>query len=243
MKTLVDIILVVFILLGTYAGVRKGLIKSLVSFIGLVAIVIISYTLRVHLANFLIDKLPFFNFGGILSEISSINILIYNILSFFVIFVLLYCVLNIVLAVTGFIDTLLKFTVIWIIPSKIGGAIIGFLESWVFIYLVLFVLTQFSVTNSFIKDSTISNVVLDHTPIVGTYLGGASKAANKIYTTIEEYSKDETKTKDDLDLYILQIQIEHGIISKDKATELLQRGKIGLKNVMIAEGENQWLNI
>ena len=144
MSTVIDVLLVVFIALGTYAGFRKGLIKSLVSFIGLIAIIIISYSFRYTLAEFLIDKLPFFNFAGF-EGLTSLNILIYNVIAFIVIFVLLYCALNIVLAVTGFIDTLLKFTVIWVIPSKIGGAIIGFLESWAFVFLLLFVLASFNV--------------------------------------------------------------------------------------------------
>lgn len=233
MKTVVDIILIAFILLGTYAGVRKGLIKSLVSLIGLVAIVIISYTLRAPLANFLIDVLPLFNLGGTLEGLTSVTILIYNLLSFVVIFILLYCILNIILAVTGFIDTLLKFTVIWIIPSKIGGAIIGFLESWVFAYLVLFVLAQFSFTFGFIKDSSVGNFILDHTPIVGTYLGKASEAAERIYTEIEAASKDENVDVKSLNLKILQIEIDSGLITADKATELMATNKINLGNVII----------
>lgn len=243
MKVLLDIILIVFIILGTLLGMKNGLIKSLVGLIGLVAIVIISYTLRIPIANFLIDKLPFFSFGGELAGLTSISILIYNVLAFVVIFVVLYCVLNIILTVTKFIDTLLKFTVIWIIPSKIGGAIIGFLESWVFLYLALFVLAQFSITNAWIKNSTVSNFVLDHTPIVGTYLNGAKLAAREIYTGIEKYRKDNTKTTEDLNLYILQVEINYGFVTKEKAKELMDIGKIKLENVLFGKGNNIWLSI
>jgi len=234
MSWVLDFILVIFIILGTYAGVRKGLIKSLVSFIGLVAIVIISYTLRAPLAAFLIDNMPFFDFSGALEGLTSLNILVYNILAFVVIFVLLYCVLNIIIAVTGFIDTLLKFTVIWIIPSKIGGAIVGFLESWVFLYLVVFVLAQFSFTASLVGDSKVSNIILNNTPVVGNYLGGAKAASEKIYKGIEEYTNDESKTTEDLNLHILQIEINYGLVSAEKATELMEIGKIDLDNVSIS---------
>lgn len=243
MSIVVNIILIAFIALGTYAGFRRGLIKSLVNFIGLIAIIIISYSLKTSLANFLIDKMPFFNFSGTLEGLTSLNILIYNIVAFVVIFIVLYCILNIVIAVTGFIDTLLKFTVIWVIPSKIGGAIVGFLESWVFLFLVAFVLTQFSVTNAFIKNSSVANIILDHTPVIGTFLGDAKGAAEEIYAGIEEFSKDETKTTNDLNLYILQIEINYGLISKEKATELMQIGKVGLKGVMFGKGDTEWLNI
>ena len=243
MSIVVDIILIAFVVLGILAGLKLGLIKSLVSFIGLIAIVIISYDLRVKLAAFLIDTMPFFNFGGALEGLTALNILIYNVVAFIVIFVVLYCILNIVLALTGFIDTLLKFTVIWIIPSKIGGAIVGFLEAWIFLFLVAFVLAQFSFSANLIRDTYVGNFLLDHTPIIGNYLGGASKAAEEIYAGIEEYNNDETKTTHDLNLYILQVEINYGLISKEKATELMEIGKIGLDNVMFGKGDKEWLNI
>lgn len=234
MSIVLDIILIVFIILGTYAGVKRGLIKSLVSFIGLVAIVIISYTLRVPLAEFLIDTLPFFNFNGVIEGLTALNILIYNVLSFVFIFILLYCILNIIIALTGFIDTLLKFTVIWIIPSKIGGAIVGFLESWIFLFLVIFVFAQFRFSTGIIKDSYMSDIILNNTPVIGNYLGGASKAAQEIYEEIESFVKDDENTKEDLNLKILQIEINYGLVSSEKASELMEIGKIGLKNVVIS---------
>ncbi len=242
MNTAVDVLIVLFLALGTYAGWKKGLIKSLVNVIGLVAIIIISYALKTSLANFLIDKFPFFTFPG-MAGLTSINILMYNIISFMVIFILLYCILNIILAITGFIDTLLKFTVIWIIPSKIGGAIIGFIESWIFIYLALFVLASFGISSGFIVDSKVSSFVLDHTPIVGTMLGDARKTIKDIAEDFTTYTNDESKTTEDLNLRILQIEILNGLISKEKAQELIDIGKVDLDNVYFGSGENLWLNI
>jgi len=243
MNTLVDIILIVLIILGAIAGMRKGLIKSLVSFVGLIAIVVISYTLRVPLSDFLIDKMPFLSFGGSLLGITSINILIFNVIAFVVIFIVMYSILNIILNITGFIDTILKFTVIWVIPSKIGGAILGFLEMWVYLFLVLFVLGQFSITANFISDSKVSNMILDKTPVVGNFLSGARNAAKEIYSGIEEFSKDETKSSSDLNLFVLQTEINYGLITKEKANELLETGKIGIDNIMIGHKGNLWSNI
>lgn len=243
MSLIVDIILLAFIILGAYAGFRKGLIKTAVSLVGLVTIIIISYTLGRRLSGFLVDTMPFFSFGGQLEGLTSLNILIYNVISFVVVFILLYCILNIVIAITGFIDTLLKFTVIWIIPSKIGGAILGFLEAWLFVFLAVFVVTQFSFANAFVRDSKITDFVLEHTPIVGTYLSGATQAAKEIYEGIEKYRGDETKDNEDLNLYILQVEINYGLVSKEKAAELMEIGKIGLDGVMFGKGNSLWLNI
>ena len=117
------------------------------------------------------------------------------------------------------------------------------MEAWIFLFLVVFVLNQFNATNGVIKDSNVSQIILDHTPVIGNYLSGASKAAEEIYDGIETYRNDETKTTSDLNLYILQIEINYGLVSKDKATELMEIGKIGLENVMFGKGDNIWSNI
>lgn len=244
MGIVVDIIIALFLIVGIISGIKKGLIKTLVGFVGLVAIVILSYTLKTPLANFLIDKLPFFNFYGAIEGLTSLNILLYNVLAFIVVFVVLYCILNIIMTLTGFIDTLLKFTVIWIIPSKIGGAILGFLETWVFIFLVLFVLVQFNVTNDFVSSSKLADIILNHTPIVGNYLGGAVKASEDIYASIEEVvnNKNEKTTKE-LNVEILNIEIMYKLITKDKANELIQTGKLRIDDVIIGKGISKWSNI
>ncbi len=242
MSLAIDFLIVVFLLLGVYAGQKKGLIKSLVSLVGLVAVIIISYSLRYYLAEFLIDNMPFFNFVGF-EGLTALNILVYNVLAFIVIFILLYCVLNIIISVTGFIDTLLKFTVIWIIPSKIGGAIIGFVEAWVFLFLVVFALGSFNISANWILDSKISDFMINHTPVVGNYLYGVATGAKEIYTSIKELQEDESNSTQDINLHILQLEISYGLITKDKAQELIDTGKLDLNNVMFGKGFEQWLNI
>ncbi len=225
MNSVVDIILIVFILLGLYAGQKKGVIKSLISFVGIVAVVIISYALRYRLAEFFIDKLPFINFKG-LDGLTSINILIYNVIAFVIIFVLLYSILNIILNLTGFIDTLLKFTVIWIIPSKILGAIVGALEAWVFAFLVIWIMSSISVTAPWINNSKVATFMLDKTPLISNYLYGARNAAKDIYNTIDEYNKSEEKDPQAMNVQIMQLQITYGLITPEKANELVETGKL-----------------
>lgn len=238
MNVLLDIIIIIFVILGTYAGARKGLLKTLVGLIGLVAIVIISCSLRIPVANFLIDKMPFLNFSGTIEGLTSLNILIYNIIAFIIIFGVLYAILNIILALTGIIDTLLKFTVIWVIPSKIGGALLGFLEAWVFVFLVLFIFVQFSFSSTFITNSKAANVVLDNTPLVGNYLKGAKNAAINIYDTIEEYSKNEIKDIKKMNSDILNIEIDNGLITKEKVNKLIANGKLKIDESSGKELEN-----
>ncbi len=229
LSTFVDIFVIAFILIGLILGMKKGLIKSAVSFIGLLAIVILSYTFRYKIAEFLIDKMPFFEFSGF-EGLTSLNILLYNVIAFVVIFIVLYCVLNIIITVTGFIDTLLKFTVIWVIPSKIGGAIIGALEAIAFVFIILFVLASFNGTSSMIRGSKAANYVLEKTPIMGNFLYGISTGARDIYNDIEKMRNDNLETKD-INKSIMQMEISYGLITCEKAQELVDTGKVDLGDV------------
>ncbi len=232
MGIVIDIIVLAFLILGTYAGWKRGLIKSLVNVIGLVAIVIISYALKGYIVNILIDNLPFFSLPG-LEGLTSINVLLYNLISFIVIFIVLYCLLNIIIAITGFIDTLLKFTVIWIIPSKIGGAIIGLVESWVFVYLALFMISFFSVTSGFVLESRVSSFVLNHTPVVGKLLGGAKDTILDVSKALKDYDPKNDEDVRNMNLNIMEIEVKYGLLTAEKAQELMDTGKVEIDNVYI----------
>ena len=242
MSILISILIIALLVFGVYEGQKKGLLKTLIGLIGLIAIVIISYSLRIPLANFLIDKMPFFNFGGPLAGLTTLNILLYNLIAFIVIFVVLYCVLNIIISLTNFIDTLLKFTVIWVIPSKIGGALLGFIETWIFVFLALFILVQFNTTSEIITNSKVANIVLDNTPLIGSYLGGAKDASVSIYSMIKKHTSGEYDVKE-LNRDILSIEIVNGLITKEKANELIDTGKLKLEDVIFGKGPEKWLNI
>lgn len=234
MSLVVDILIIAFIVLGALAGMKKGLFKSAIGFIGEIAIVIIAYSFRTPIVNFLINKMPFFNFSGSLQGLTALNIVIYNALAFIVLFIILYCILNIVLSVTGFIGTLLKFTVIWVLPSKIGGAVIGALEAWVFIFLALFVCSNFQVTNKYINDSKVGLFMLNHTPIIGTYLNGAKNASIEIYDGIRKLTSNEDYKVEEVNLYILQIELKYHLIDGKTANDLIETDKLKVGDVQFA---------
>ena len=54
------------------------------------------------------ENLPFFSFGGFIKGIDAINILLYEIIAFLIIFAALYFILRAVLVVTGLIEKILK---------------------------------------------------------------------------------------------------------------------------------------
>ena len=71
-------VIILIVLFYVFLGFKRGVIKTGVSLVGTVAILIVSYVLKDILANFLMEHLPFFNFGGVFDGITSINDIIYS---------------------------------------------------------------------------------------------------------------------------------------------------------------------
>ena len=81
----IDIIIILFILLGGVAGFKAGVLKKIVSFVGLFIVVYLSFRLKNYLSPFFYENLPFFNFWGIFKGIQVLNIIFYEFLSFIII--------------------------------------------------------------------------------------------------------------------------------------------------------------
>ena len=75
--SIVDALIVIFIILGGIIGYKNGFIREGIHFVGVILIVIISFMLKDSLMVLLYENLPFFNFFGIIKGISAINILFY----------------------------------------------------------------------------------------------------------------------------------------------------------------------
>ena len=212
------ILLLIVLFYGVY-GFKRGVIKTGVSLVGTIAILVISYVFKDYLASILMKHLPFFNFGGIFNGISSINILMYEMISFMFIFIILYCILNILLSLSGFIEKLLKMTIILAIPSKILGAILGLIEG---------IIIHIPATEEYVMNSKTSIVLLERTPFIG-------EMALKTTLALEEINNDlkEVKTEDDIEkanLKVLHTLIYYKLIDQKDAQKLIDDKKIVFKN-------------
>lgn len=230
--TVVDIIALVLIILGALYGFKKGAIRGLVQLIGLVSITIISYQFKDSIGNILIKHLPFFNFGGKVNELYTLNLLVYQGIAFIIIFVLLYCLLNILIDVSGIIDLLLKFSIVFALPSKIIGAVLGAVEAIFFVFVFGASLLHFSQTSKYIMDSKIVKPIVEKTPIVNVVFRKSIGAAENIYNEIENYqdSKDSKGTN----IAIIRVLVKYGIVKAEVVQENIDNGKLHLENVVVA---------
>ena len=225
----VDIIIIAFIVLGGLLGFKRGVIRSLVQLVGTVCVALIAYSLKGYLASFLMNFLPFFDFGGIFTGVPAMSILMYELVSFVVIYVVLYCILNIFVSLSGLIEKILKLTIVMAIPSKILGFIVGAIEGLAFAFIVIFIMFHISATTNFVEESKSGVIILERMPLMSQVMNKTTIALDNINKLANEF-KDNDNRKE-LNIQVLSTLIHYNIISVEKVEELGEAGKLDIENV------------
>lgn len=226
---IVDIVILIILAFGALLGFKRGFTKQLVSLVGIFAIIILSFLFKNVVSVFLYNNLPFINFGGIFKDITVINILVYEIIAFFIIFMLLTLVFKILLKVTTVFEKILKWTIVLGIPSKILGAILGVVQNLVYVFIVLYLLVIPTVDFNIIEDSKIANTILNKTPILASICDKTLDVFNEVKDLAKEY--ETTDNVGEFNQKALNIMIDNDVITKENAQKLIEKGKI--KNVVI----------
>lgn len=222
--SIVDLIILIFLGFGALIGFKRGFTRQLVSLVGIFVILILSFILKNPVSVFLYNNFPFFNFGGIFKDITVLNILVYEVIAFFIVFFVLTFIFKLLLVLTNIFEKILKATVILGIPSKILGAILGIVQNFIYVFIVLYILSLPVFNINIIYNSKIANTVLNKTPILNKICDDTLDIFNEVIEL-----KDEFKTTTNMGEYnqkTLNIMIDKGIITKENAMELINKGKI-----------------
>ena len=82
--SIVDIVLIVLFVYAAFKGWKTGGISSLINLVGTLVVIVGSYYLKNPISVLLYKNLPFFSFGGLFAGISSINIIVYEIIAYLI---------------------------------------------------------------------------------------------------------------------------------------------------------------
>jgi colicin V production protein len=228
----VDVIIIVLLILGGVAGFKAGVIKKLTDFIGMFVVIILAFYLKNYISVIMYENLPFFNFFGLINGIDVLNILLYEVIAFLVIFIALLFVLKVVLMLTGLVEKILKATVILSIPSKLLGIVVGVIEMYVYLFLILVIVSLPIFDSSFLKDSKMNNFILNNTPV----LSGVSEEIIDIYGDVYNIIDNrKNKTNEQLNEEILKVLIDKKVVTKESAKKLVDRNKIHINDKSIVE--------
>ena len=228
--SIVDALIVIFVLLGGIVGYKNGFIREGIHFIGIIIITVISFMLKDILMVFLYENLPFFGFFGIFKGIFAINILFYQLISFLIIFAALAFILKVIIVITGFIEYLVKLTVFLKASSSILGIIVGVLEFYVYVFIILYILNIPIFNLHYVAESKLGNKVLYETPILSNYVNKTIDAYTDIWTIIENKDKNSSK---EINTLILASLLDHKLITVDSAKKLVDKNKLEITDPSI----------
>lgn len=227
-----DIIILIALAFGAVGGFKAGVIKKTADFVGMFIIVILAFYLKNYLSVIMYENLPFFNFWGFIKGLDAINILFYETLAFIIVFMALLFVLRVVLTVTGLIEKLLKATIILSIPSKLLGIVVGIIEMYVYVFLILIVLTLPIFDLPYVRESKTANFIINNTPI----LSGISEDMINIYDDVYDVVINKnSKTDEQLNSDITKILIDNNVITKESARKLVDKNKLHINDKTILE--------
>lgn len=228
----VDVIIIALLILGGVAGFKAGVIKKLTDFIGMFVVIILAFYLKNYISVIMYENLPFFNFFGLINGIDTLNILLYEVIAFLVIFIALLFVLKVVLMLTGLVEKILKATVILSIPSKLLGIVVGVIEMYVYLFLILVIVSLPIFDSSFLKNSKMNNFILNNTPV----LSGVSEEIIDIYGDVYNIIDNrKNKTNEQLNEEILKVLIDKKVVTKESAKKLVDKNKIHINDKSIVE--------
>ncbi|HHT38323.1 MAG TPA: CvpA family protein [Mollicutes bacterium] len=213
--------------MGAAVGFARGFLRQTVKSIGGILVIVFSFIFRGPVALFLIKILPTFNFKGIFNGISSLNILVYEVIAFIILLMLFGIVMKFLFALATFIERILNATIFLAIPSKILGAILGLAEAYLIVFVILFILTLPVFNIRIINESKYKDKILEGTPIVSKLAKKTIESFDDIYALKDELSKGADRLQ--LDKKILKILIDNNIISSERADELYEKGKINTR--------------
>lgn len=221
---IVDIVIVAFLVSGAVIGFVRGFFKQTVMFAGTILAIVLSFILKNPLSMILYENLPFFKFAGV----TSLNIILYEALAFMMCLAVLTMTLSLIIKISNIIEKLLDITVVFALPFKILGMIVGFLQSLVILYVAIYILTMPVFNMPFFNESKYAKIILDKTPVMSKVTTDAVKTFNEIAT----FTKKEINISDidDTNNKIVEIMLKNDAVSIESIELLVKKEKIKLTN-------------
>ncbi|MBR3198983.1 MAG: CvpA family protein [Bacilli bacterium] len=228
--SIVDILIIIFILAGGLIGFKQGFTQSLINFIGVILVIIFSFLFKNVLSLIFMKIFPFFPFGGLIKGVTVLNIALYEFLAFFFVFSILMIILKVISKTTKVFESVLAFTIILGIPSKILGMIVGIIKNYIIVFFVMYFLALPSFSSvSVVNNSKFREPILKNTPLLSIVAGDAVKVLDEFEDLSLKYKN--TSDSNEFNLETLDLFLKYRITTVETVNSLIDSGKIRIKGV------------
>lgn len=162
---MIDIIILFLLLMGTLVGLKRGFILQLIKLISFVVSILVASMFYQSLAPQL-TWIPAPNFSGGQAQLAffsgNLETAYYNTIAFIILFILTKILLAII---GGLLTTIASIPVIKQVNKLLGG-VLGFLETYLFVFILLFVaaLLPVDALQTMMSKSILADVIVGNTP-------------------------------------------------------------------------------
>ncbi|MCY8233740.1 CvpA family protein [Priestia endophytica] len=164
---LVDIIVLIMLCYGFLIGLKRGLILQVIRLVSIVLSIFVAYMYHEALAEKLQLWIPYPSVEGgnavsLLVQSSYTEELFYRIISFAILFFLTNLVIHIIGSLFDFVAQLPILRHF----NKWAGAILGFVEIYVIVFIVLYIIALLPVggIQAQVQNSSLAGIIVNHTP-------------------------------------------------------------------------------
>ena len=222
---ILDLGIILLCLMFFIVGAKSGVIKELFSLAGTVIVFVIAFLFKGMIGNIMCLAFPFFELKGSLEGISSINILLYQIIAFMLIFFILLSLYILIMGISSVIQKLVNLTIILIPVSKLLGGVVSLVKGYIIMFAV-FLLLMIPLKNSdLFKESKLVNMMLYETPVLSDASSKVTGAVEEVYSLTSQVSKKKISSKE-ANKRTVDIMLKYKICDKDIVRTLIRKNKL-----------------
>ncbi|GGB27888.1 hypothetical protein F3157_01010 [Virgibacillus dakarensis] len=170
---MVDLIIIVLLLFGFLMGLKRGFILQVFHLIGFIAAFIVAVIYYDNLAAKLALWIPYPDLSGdsswaVFLQSLPLETAFYNAIAFAIIFFATKIILQIIASMLDFVAELPILHSV----NRILGAVLGFVEVYLLLFVILYILalTPLGNVQTWIGDSSFAQLIIEHTPILSAKL-------------------------------------------------------------------------
>ncbi len=222
---ILSVVIILLLLLSSLIGFKRGVLMELVMLVGIIVIYFISFNLKSKIGIILLKIFPFFSFKGL----SSLNIIMYQLIAFVLIASFLFIFYNLVLKLTGIIQKIVNISIILTLPSKLLGLVVGFIKGYIIIFMILLVLQIPFKDNDIFINSKVKNYIVNDSFLLSSSLGNLDDCINDITNLTKNHNSSNTNQEN---IEILRLELKYNIISKEDLDKIIRSGKLtGIESI------------
>ena len=231
MLNIFDIGILLLLFMFIIVGLKRGVIKEAVSLVAIILVFVLSFSLKGIIGNILCVIFPFIDFFGSLKGMVTLNIFIYQLLAFMIVFIIFLSLYEISLKISKFLQKVVNATIILWLPSKILGGVVSLLKGYLILFIVFLLLMIPFGNFSLFQESRCIQYMLYQTPVLSSYANSFVQPIREVIDLTGKVTSQKISIND-ANLKALDIMLKYKVVDKVTVESLVEVNKLkGVENV------------